>query len=86
VDNEKICSYAIIEELDRILGEESTEFIFCFLEKRFKLPRNQILAQIVEFNQCLELLLGDGAATIQKHILKKLHKKIEISNTRVQSG
>lgn len=86
VDNKKICIQAVTEELDRILGDKSTELVFRFLEKQFKVPRNQIIPQIVEFNKCLELLLGDGAETIEKHILKKLHKKTGILNMCAQSG
>lgn len=86
VDNGKICIQVITETLEKILGKESAEFIFCFLEKRSKLPRNKILPQIVEFNKYLELLLGDGAITIEKNVLKKLHKKTGIINTRVHSG
>lgn len=83
VDNEKICNKTITEELDRILGKKATELIFTFLEKRFKHPRNQILANIVDFNQCLELFFGDGAEPIEKQVLKKLRKKLEMPNLRV---
>jgi len=78
VDNEKLCRDAITGELDSILGEESTELIFRFLEKRLKIPRNQILPKIGDFNQGLELILGNGAAILEKQILKKLYVKIEL--------
>ncbi|MCW4016622.1 MAG: MEDS domain-containing protein [Candidatus Bathyarchaeota archaeon] len=78
VDNEKICIQVVMEKLDGILGKESSELIFRFLEKRFSIPRIKILPQIVEFSQCLELLFGDGAITIEKHILKELHNKTGI--------
>lgn len=81
VDNQKTCVHAIMDELEAILGEESTELVLGFLEKRFKAPLNQIRANIVDVNQGLELLLGDGATPIEKRILKKLHKKTETSNT-----
>ena len=83
VDNEKFCINTITAELDRILGKEATELILCFLEKRFKTPRNKILPNIVEFNQGLEVLLGDSAPTIQEQFLKKLRKKLELTNLRV---
>jgi len=77
LDNEKICVDAITGELHRILGNEATEIIFSFLERRHKIPRNQSLAEIGDFNQSLELILGKGATTIKKQILKNLHRKIE---------
>jgi hypothetical protein len=83
VDNEKICINTISSELDRILGKEATELVFRFLEKRFKTPRNKILPNIVEFNQVLEVLLGDSSASIQEQFLKKLHTKLELTNLRV---
>ena len=83
LDNEKFCINTITSELDRILGKEATELIFRFLEKRFKTPINKILPNIVEFNQSLEVLLGDSAATIQEQFLKKLHRKLELTNLRV---
>ena len=83
MDNEKICINTITSELDRMLGKEATEFIFRFLEKRFKTPRNKILPNIVEFNQGLDVLLGYSASTIKNQFLKKLHKKLELTNLRV---
>ncbi len=78
VDNEKICMDAITGELYSILGEGATELIFSYLEKRLKIPRNIILARIGDFNQSLESILGNGAATLEKQILNKLHAKIEL--------
>lgn len=80
IDNEQICRLTIKEELEKIFGDQATECIFGFLEKRFKKPRNQILANIVDFNQGLEEFLGYGALSIEKHVLKKLHNKIDVSN------
>ncbi len=78
LDNNKICVDVITGELHRILGEEATELIFSFLERRHKIPRDQILTKIGDFNQSLELILGNGATLIEKRILKKLHKKMEL--------
>ena len=77
-DNEKICVDAITGELHRILSGEATELIFRFLERRHKIPRNQILAKIGDFNQSLELILGNGATMLEKQILNKLLRKIEL--------
>jgi hypothetical protein len=77
LDNEKIWVDAITGELRNILGEEATELIFSFFERRYKTPRNQCLAKIDEFNQSLEVILGEGAATVKKQIVKRLHKKME---------
>jgi hypothetical protein len=84
VDNENLCRCTITEEMNKILGAQATEYILGFLEKRFKMPRNQILGNIVDFNQGLEIVLGNGALSIEKHILKKLHDKIELSNMSVE--
>jgi len=78
IDNEEICRTMIKEELDKIVGEQATEYILGYLEKSLKIPRDQILADVVEFNQGLEIILGDGASSIEKHILKKLQNKLEI--------
>jgi hypothetical protein len=84
LDNENLCRSTITEELKKILGVQATEYILAFLEKRLKTPRNQLLANIVDFNQGLEIVFGDGALSIEKHILKKLHKKIELSDMSVE--
>ena len=78
IDNEEICRTTIREELDKIVGEQATEYILGYLEKSLKMPRDQILADVVEFNEGLEIILGDGASSIEKHILKKLQNKLEI--------
>lgn len=78
INNEEICKTTIREELDKIVGEQATEYILGYLEKSLKIPRDQILANVVEFNQGLEIILGDGALSIEKHILKKLQNKLEI--------
>lgn len=78
VDNEKMCMNAITGELYSILGEGATELIFSYLEKRLKIPRNIILARIGDFNQSLKSILGNGATTLEKQILNKLHAKIEL--------
>ncbi len=78
IDNEKICMDAIAGELYSILGEGATELIFCYLEKRLKIPRNLLLARIGDFNQSLRSILGNGATTLQKQIINKLHAKMEL--------
>ena len=83
IDNEQTCRLTITEEMEKIFGAQATECIFGFLEKRFKRPRNQILGNIVDVNKGLEEFLGCGAFSIEKHILKKLYNKIEISNMSV---
>ena len=77
-DNEKICVDTITGELYSILGEEATELIFSFLEKRLKIPRNIILGKIGDFNQSLESILGDVSTILEAQFLKKLHAKIEL--------
>lgn len=77
-DNEKICVDAITGELYRMLGNEATECVFSFLERRHKIPRNQILAEIGDFNESLELILGSGATILEEQILKKMHNKITL--------
>jgi len=84
VNNEEICSHTITEELERILGVNSTELIFCFLEKRLNMSRNQIIVNTCNFNEGLEQILGEGALSIEKHILKKIHNKLEVNNTSVE--
>ena len=77
-DNEKMCIDVVTGELDSTLGKEATEVIFSFLERRFKTPRNKILAKIGDVNLSLELILGNGASILEAQILKKLHKKMEL--------
>ena len=83
VDNEEICANLITAEINRIFGKDATETIFRFLEKHFKKSRDKILSNIVEFNEGLELILGSGAVPIKKQFLKKLHKKLDLTNLRV---
>ena len=78
VNNEKIFMDTITVELENMLGKEATKIIFRFIEKRLKIPRNQIPDEIGGFNKALEDFLGSGATVIKKRMLENLHGKIEL--------
>lgn len=78
VDNQKICSDAIGEELENLLSVEAAGIVLGSAERRFKIPRNQIPDKLEDFNKLLESILGSGGTIIKKKILENLHGKIEL--------
>lgn len=79
LDNKKLYLDAITEKINGIFSEEAVNIIFRFVERCFRIPRNQIPNKIEDFNKALESLLGEGATIILKQeILNNLRGRIEL--------
>jgi hypothetical protein len=74
-DFDKILVSAIDEALNS-LGESVKKSIYFHIEYNFKVPRDRIPENLVEFQGGLEKIFGEGAQYIEILIMKNLHSKI----------
>lgn len=74
-DFDKILVSAIDEALNS-LGESVKKSIYFHIEHNFKVPRDRIPENLVEFQGGLEEIFGEGAQYIEILIMKNLHSKI----------
>jgi hypothetical protein len=65
-----------IDEALNSLGESVKQSIYFHIENRFKVPKDKIPENLVEFQGGLEKIFGIGAQYIEILIMKNLHKKI----------
>jgi hypothetical protein len=72
---DKLLANAIDEALNS-LGESVKQSIYFHIENNFKLTRDAIPENLVEFQGGLEKIFGVGAQYIEILIMKNLHKKI----------
>jgi hypothetical protein len=72
---DKLLANAIDEALNS-LGESVKQSIYFHIENNFKLTRDEIPENLVEFQGGLEKIFGAGAQYIEILIMKNLHKKI----------
>ena len=72
---DKLLVSAIDDALNS-LGESVKQSIYFQIENNFKLTRDEIPANLVEFQGGLEKIFGAGAQYIEILIMKNLHTKI----------
>ena len=65
-----------IDEALNSLGESVKKSIYFHIEHNFKVPRDRIPENLVEFQGGLEKIFGEGAQYIEILIMKNLHSKI----------
>jgi hypothetical protein len=65
-----------IDEALTSLGESVKQSIYFHIEHNFKVPRDRIPENVVEFQGGLEKIFGAGAQYIEIIIMKNLHSKI----------
>ena len=74
-DFDKLLGSAIDEALNS-LGESVKQSIYFHIEHNFKVPKDKISYNLVEFQGGLEKIFGAGAQYIEILIMKNLHSKI----------
>ena len=65
-----------IDEALNSLGESVKKSIYFHIEHNFKVPKDKISYNLVEFQGGLEKIFGEGAQYIEILIMKNLHSKI----------
>lgn len=73
----KILLEAVEESLSS-LGDSPKQAIFFHLEKSFKIKKDNIPTNLVEFAKALEKIFGPGAFYLEKLIVKRLYEKLEL--------
>ena len=73
---DKLLANAIDEALNS-LGESVKQSIYFHIENNFKLTRDEIPENLVEFQEGLEKIFGSGSGFIEVLIMKNLQTKIE---------
>jgi hypothetical protein len=69
----------INETIDNVfssLGTACRQTIYYYLEKKYRLKKNDIADHIVEFSDALEQIFGGAAALVEIQIMKKLCRKV----------
>ena len=69
---------AIDETLKQVFVEAGTKAIYDYIENNCHLKREEIAEKPEVFSTGLERLLASAAPVIEKLILKKLHRKLEL--------
>jgi len=68
-----------IDESFSWLGESEKQAIYFFLEKRYKISKQEIPYRIEEFTEAIEDIFGLGAKIIEIRIMKNLFSKMGYS-------
>ena len=58
------------------LGESAKQSVYHHIERNYKVPRNEIPANLQQFQEGLEKIFGIGATLIEILIMKNLYAKI----------
>jgi hypothetical protein len=69
----------ITETIDKVsssLGTLCKQAIYDYLEKKFRLKKNDIADHTLEFSEALEQIFGDAAALLEIQIMKELSRKV----------
>ena len=66
-----------IDEALSVLGKESKQTIYHYLETNYGLTKHEIPYRIDEFSKAIELVFGTAAQMLQTLIMKNLFKKID---------
>jgi hypothetical protein len=67
-----------IEEGLSTLGDSPKQAILFHLENTFKIRREEIPQNLMEFQKALEKIFGPGALYLEKLILKRLYDKFQL--------
>ncbi|MEM3000517.1 MAG: hypothetical protein QW674_07780 [Candidatus Bathyarchaeia archaeon] len=76
---EKNYETALAEAIDAAfapLGSTITQLIYTYIEKTFKIKKQEIPNRPKEFAEAIEQIFGEGAKLIEIRIIKELHKRI----------
>ncbi|MCW4035065.1 MAG: hypothetical protein NWF03_06835 [Candidatus Bathyarchaeota archaeon] len=65
-----------IDEGLNLLGDSSKQALYFYLQKTFKINRQDIPYKIEEFEEAIEKIFGTGAKILQIQIMKSLFKKV----------
>lgn len=82
IDNKKLYMDALTEVYRNVLGEKATEAIFRHLTTTLKITRNQIPDNMQGVDDALASLLGEGSSLLQLQVVKDVHRKLGLSNSR----
>jgi hypothetical protein len=69
----------LLESIDdgfSLLGESAKNFVYSYLEKTFKIDKQEIPYKIEKFIDVIESIFGNGAKIIEIQIMKSLFKKV----------
>jgi hypothetical protein len=69
----------LLEAIDEglaVLGKEAKQALYFYLEKTFKMNRQDIPYRIEEFTDAVEKIFGNGARILEIQIMKCLFKKV----------
>jgi len=58
------------------LGESEKQSIYCYLEKKYRISKQDIPYRIDDFTYALESIFGVGAKLVEIRIMKRLFSKI----------
>lgn len=72
---EKLLLVAVDEGLSS-LGESSRQAIYSYLDKNFRIKRQEIPRKIEAFAGAIENIFGQGASLLEILIMQKLHDKV----------
>lgn len=72
---EKLLLEAIDDALST-LGDSARQSIYFHLEKRFRIPRNDIPQRLQVFEDGLVKIFGPGSQFLEILIMKRLHEKV----------
>ncbi|MGB9915640.1 MAG: hypothetical protein ACPLOC_08885 [Candidatus Bathyarchaeales archaeon] len=59
------------------LGPTITQLIYAYMEKTFKIKKQEIPNRTKEFTKAIEQIFGEGAKLIEIRIIGELHKRIQ---------
>ena len=76
---------AAVEESLSSLGDSPKQAIFFHLEASFKIKKERIPENIMEFAKALEKIFGPGALYLEKLIVKRLYEKLGLEFEDVES-
>ncbi|MEM2104066.1 MAG: hypothetical protein QW717_04165 [Candidatus Bathyarchaeia archaeon] len=65
-----------IDEALAMLGDSCKHAFYLYLEKAFKIGKQEIPSKIEEFTKAIEQIFGLGSKLIEIHIMKSLRRKI----------
>jgi hypothetical protein len=68
-----------------VLGESPRQAIYCHLEKRRMVKKDEIPEKLEEFIEGIRLIFGSGSSLIERRITKELLMKFRVSTMEISS-
>jgi hypothetical protein len=65
-----------IDDIFSSLGTICKQAIYDYLEKKYKLKKNDVADHMMEFSEALEQIFGSAAALLEIQIMKELCRKV----------